>query len=315
METFVDELVDALMEPDITRSYEEGDLAVLSELAELAPDELQKYCTENEIICSREDLWEELLIEVFPDVYYLLTDVEFVDMEKELRKSHRKFMPLRELYTQLLAVSIDSPLLQIVDELLNNADLVGMKEETLERLRIYYQMISSILAQINARWFSYLLDKDDIILDYLPLTEENLRFWHTRSPRLSYRYFSNPAVDPNVPVGMFGKAPIANAAFDGQYDVVELLLKRGADPSAQSNDAIRSAAAAGHHKIVRLLLGDPRVDPSENNNEALRDAVMRGHMPIVRLLLDDLRVVKSGLKEALRVASSPTMRSLIKQAM
>jgi hypothetical protein len=50
------------------------------------------------------------------------------------------------------------------------------------------------------------------------------------------------------------------------------------------------ASRKGFKDIVELLLKDSRIDPTADDNEALRSAIRNGHKDIVDLLLADPRV-------------------------
>ncbi len=67
-------------------------------------------------------------------------------------------------------------------------------------------------------------------------------------------------------------------------------LLRHVDPSANDNEAIRSAAWKGHLDVVNRLLNDPRVDPSADHNYAIRWAASFGNLAVVNRLLEDTRV-------------------------
>lgn len=78
------------------------------------------------------------------------------------------------------------------------------------------------------------------------------------------------------------------AAKHGFLNVVKSLLKKGVDPSVPVEGlglAVISASKNGHHKIVKLLLEDPRVDPTVQRNAAVYLASENGHDKVVELLL------------------------------
>lgn len=80
------------------------------------------------------------------------------------------------------------------------------------------------------------------------------------------------------------------AILKGDAEIIVELIKRGMDPSANNNAAIRLASDTGRINIVNLLLRDPRVDPTAQNNIAVNRASDFEHRDIVRRLLQDIRV-------------------------
>lgn len=83
--------------------------------------------------------------------------------------------------------------------------------------------------------------------------------------------------------------PICSAAEFGHLDIVKLLIEKGADPSCNHNDPLRSAAAHGRYKVVKFLLQDTRVDPTDASNDAIQQAAKNGHAKVVEILLRDGR--------------------------
>jgi ankyrin repeat protein len=62
------------------------------------------------------------------------------------------------------------------------------------------------------------------------------------------------------------------------------------DPSSEGDFALRRSAENGYHKIIKILLKDPRVDASISDDYALKRACRNGHVEVVRVLLTDKRV-------------------------
>jgi ankyrin repeat protein len=81
------------------------------------------------------------------------------------------------------------------------------------------------------------------------------------------RALRNPAVVNGVAYD--GWTPLHLAAFFGQIDAARLLLDRGADPTAVSNNGLRNtplhAAVAGKHQDVALLLLERGADPGSQD--------------------------------------------------
>ncbi len=84
--------------------------------------------------------------------------------------------------------------------------------------------------------------------------------------------------------------PVYCSAFEGNSDVLQLLLEDGRfNPSYGNNIAIRYAAEHGHEKCVQLLLNDRRVDPAALTGCPVKAAYRNGHHRCVELLLKDDR--------------------------
>ena len=67
--------------------------------------------------------------------------------------------------------------------------------------------------------------------------------------------------------------PFRVAAANGHSDLVSMLINKGADPSAQDNEAIRVASERGHRDVVSALLSHPRVNAIAINNEDLKKII------------------------------------------
>ena len=83
------------------------------------------------------------------------------------------------------------------------------------------------------------------------------------------------------------------AAALGAERLTAIAMAAGADPSTESNFAIKWAARRGHVDTVNLLLTDRRVDPSARVDCAIQWAAELGHTDVVERLLKDSRVTSS----------------------
>ena len=84
---------------------------------------------------------------------------------------------------------------------------------------------------------------------------------------------------------------LIHASRNGMYQMVVILLEKGADPNIRDDDgwtALISAAENGHQRVVELLLEkqvDPNVQNCKNGRTALIQASQNGHYQVVEVLL------------------------------
>lgn len=109
-----------------------------------------------------------------------------------------------------------------------------------------------------------------------------------------------------------GFQPLGLACLFGHYDSAEYLVKVGASINALSKNKlkaapIQSAAAGGHHQVVKMLLehsADPNIR-ERNGYTALHAAAQKGDEEMIRILLyggADLTLTSNDGKTALDLA-------------
>ena len=96
--------------------------------------------------------------------------------------------------------------------------------------------------------------------------------------------------DPNIR-NENGETALILASLNGHYQVVEILLEKGADPNIHDNDgwtALIVASQNGHYQVVEILL-EKGADPNIHKNNgwtALIEASQEGHYQVVEILLE-----------------------------
>jgi ankyrin repeat protein len=77
---------------------------------------------------------------------------------------------------------------------------------------------------------------------------------------------------------------LVTSVYDGHTEIVELLLKNGANASARNNESIKIAAQCGHTEIAHLLLCHG-ADACTDHNTPIQYSASEGHHDISALLI------------------------------
>ncbi|KAK7440453.1 hypothetical protein VKT23_017091 [Stygiomarasmius scandens] len=91
--------------------------------------------------------------------------------------------------------------------------------------------------------------------------------------------------------GAFGTTPLQDAAWDGEENIIKLLIEKGADVNAEGGEygtALRAAVCCGQLGAVKLLIAKGADVNAKAGREgtALEAAAYRGRLNIVRILLE-----------------------------
>ncbi|KAK7445072.1 hypothetical protein VKT23_014934 [Stygiomarasmius scandens] len=89
----------------------------------------------------------------------------------------------------------------------------------------------------------------------------------------------------------FGTTPLQDAAYDGEEDIIKLLIEKGADVNAEGGEyrtALQAAAYCGQLGAVKLLIAEGADVNTKAGREgtALEAAAHEGYLDIVRFLLE-----------------------------
>ena len=85
--------------------------------------------------------------------------------------------------------------------------------------------------------------------------------------------------------GHLGTNGLTIACNHGFIETVKLLLEAGVSASIYNDSNIYNAAKEGHYEIVKLLLEYPDVNPNNFSNSAIRIAAQKNYDDIVKLIL------------------------------
>src|SRR5258706_1963118 len=136
--------------------------------------------------------------------------------------------------------------------------------------------------------------KKPAIADFLAEKTVNLTIFEAAATGKTNQLVRHLARDPKL-VNIYaedGFQPLGLACFFGHYETAEYLIKTGAAINSHSKNPLsaaplQSAAAAGHVKIVMLLLNngaDPNV-PDHAGYNRLHAAAQNGNTQMIRALL------------------------------
>ncbi|KAK7938792.1 hypothetical protein WMY93_002118 [Mugilogobius chulae] len=137
---------------------------------------------------------------------------------------------------------------------------------------------------------------------------------------LSVKKLLDKGVDVNHRNSVDGRTLLANSAIEGSENIVEFLLKHGADPlvsDPQGQTPLTLASRQGHVQVVKVLLDWAKAQENATvvrtmeqadaeGWTALRSAAWGGHVEVVRMLLDagaDVDGCDSEGRTALRAAA------------
>lgn len=106
------------------------------------------------------------------------------------------------------------------------------------------------------------------------------------------RLLDDPSVDINWRGPKMGDSALASAAANNRVEIVQLLLRRGADANIATDEKstpLQAAAYNGHAEVVKLLIEagvDVNVAETRYGFTALMRAARNGHLDVMKMLLD-----------------------------
>ena len=188
---------------------------------------------------------------------------------------------------------------QIIEDLISE---VAKKRELMYLLGVFEMMINNtaVLMEDEDKNFTFesaIQKADDNEAVQLLLDLSNVDRTHNESK--PFPVASDPghlSVDitsllnnPNALDDETGYPQLILASETGMYQMVEILLKKGADPNIRNENgetALIQASENGHYKVVKILLkkgADPNIR-EEDGWTALLFASLNGHYPVVKIL-------------------------------
>ena len=108
------------------------------------------------------------------------------------------------------------------------------------------------------------------------------------SPKVAEALIDAPQIDLNA-LNAQGESPLMLASLKGQLELVEYMVKKGADVNKPGWTPLHYAATNSHLSVIRLLLENHAYIDAEspNGSTPLMMASMYGSLAAVKLLLDE----------------------------
>lgn len=108
------------------------------------------------------------------------------------------------------------------------------------------------------------------------------------SPKAANALLNAPKINLNA-FNALGESPLMLAALKGQFELVDKLVKKGADVNKTGWTPLHYAASSGHIEVIKLLLENHAYIDAEspNGSTPLMMASMYGNPQSVKLLLDE----------------------------
>ena len=133
----------------------------------------------------------------------------------------------------------------------------------------------------------------------------------------SVEFMLSLGADPNVIDSRYGTTPIFHAAFRGKKKISQLLISRGADVNARSNDGRTALHFIGGAPEVFALLISKGADidaRDDDGNTPLHHTAMSGDTIVAQLLISvsaDLSIKNNKGQTALELAEERDSRGVI----
>ena len=108
------------------------------------------------------------------------------------------------------------------------------------------------------------------------------------SPQVALVLANAPKIDVNL-LNKQGESPLMMTALKGQFDLAEVLIKKGADVNKTGWTPLHYAATSANLPIIKLLLENYAYIDAEspNGSTPLMMASMYGNAEAVKLLIDE----------------------------
>lgn len=126
---------------------------IIQDVSRKSISELDEFCRDNEKLCTDDTFWRKLFRLQFPDVFPKVKPQLLPDREALERRADRKWLPWRALYHEMIAVTSQPELLEVIESIINQSDEDSLiYNSAIQNLIANYEILNFFLMDLNPNY-------------------------------------------------------------------------------------------------------------------------------------------------------------------